>query len=305
MINNAEDMVAALRDENERLRRRVAELEQKHDIQRTGLEEACPLLEVTAPENWRSWELFQQIIDHIPDPIFAKDLHHRWIACNQGFCELIGYDYEAIIGYSDPDRWPKEQADIFWAMDDAVFASGQPNFNEELATGTDSVTRTIWTRKFPMHNMAGQVIGLCGIITDVTAIKQLEAEQIIRAQREVLRELSAPLIPVADDVVIMPLIGTIDSLRAQQVMEALLQGVERYQAETVILDITGIQIVDTQVASTFIQAAQAVRLLGAQVMMTGIQPQMAQTLVQLGIDLRNIITYSSLQAGIAAVLHRH
>jgi anti-anti-sigma factor len=128
-------------------------------------------------------------------------------------------------------------------------------------------------------------------------------QRVIEAQRETLRELSTPLIPISERVVIMPLIGTIDSQRAQIVMETLLQGVAQHQAALVILDITGVQVVDTQVAQTFIQAAQAVRLLGAQVMLTGIQPQIAQTLVQLGVDLSGIITRGSLQAGIADALH--
>jgi anti-anti-sigma factor len=100
------------------------------------------------------------------------------------------------------------------------------------------------------------------------------------------------------------LIGTIDSQRAQQIMEALLEGVAQHQAELVVLDITGVAMVDTQVAQAFIQAAQAVRLLGTQVMLTGIQPQIAQTLVHLGIDLSGIQTQGSLQAGIASALRQ-
>jgi rsbT co-antagonist protein RsbR len=148
----------------------------------------------------------------------------------------------------------------------------------------------------------------CTFARDLTERKQVEAEraaaqqQVIDAQREALRELSTPLIPIAEGVVIMPLIGSIDSLRAQMVMEALLEGVARHRAHSVILDITGVQVVDTQVANTFISAAQAVRLLGAQVIMSGIQPAIAQTLVQLGVDLSGIITVSSLQAGIAHTL---
>jgi anti-anti-sigma factor len=102
----------------------------------------------------------------------------------------------------------------------------------------------------------------------------------------------------------MPLIGTIDSQRAQQIMEALLEGTAQHQAELAILDITGVAVVDTQVAQALVSAAQAVRLLGAQVMLTGIQPQIAQTLVQLGVDLSGIQTEGSLQAGIAAALAR-
>jgi anti-anti-sigma regulatory factor len=100
----------------------------------------------------------------------------------------------------------------------------------------------------------------------------------------------------------MPLIGTIDSGRAQMVLETLLEGVARYQASLAILDITGVVTVDTQVAQALVGAARAVRLLGAQVMLTGIQPQIAQTLVHLGVDLSGIQTQGSLQAGIAAAL---
>ncbi|MFP4436273.1 MAG: STAS domain-containing protein [Chloroflexaceae bacterium] len=86
-------------------------------------------------------------------------------------------------------------------------------------------------------------------------------------------------------------------------MEALLEGVAQHQAGLVILDITGVQVVDTQVAKALIQVAQAVKLLGAQVMLTGIQPQIAQTLVHLGVELEGIITRGSLQAGIATALN--
>jgi anti-anti-sigma factor len=127
-------------------------------------------------------------------------------------------------------------------------------------------------------------------------------EKVIATQKDSLRELSTPLIPVADRVVIMPLIGALDSQRAQQVMDVLLKGVEQHCAHTAILDVTGVLVVDTQVATMLIQSAQAVRLLGAQVVLTGIQPQMAQTLVQLGINLDSIVTYSTLQAGIAHAL---
>jgi rsbT co-antagonist protein RsbR len=157
----------------------------------------------------------------------------------------------------------------------------------------------------------GKPLVVAGIVRDLTQQKQYEAERaamqerIIEAQRSALRELSTPLIPISDAVVIMPLIGTIDSGRAQQVMETLLEGVAQHQAELAILDITGVSLVDTQVAQGLVRAAQAVRLLGAKVILTGIQPQIAQTLVHLGVDLSDIQTQGSLQAGIAAALIQH
>lgn len=127
-------------------------------------------------------------------------------------------------------------------------------------------------------------------------------DEVIRAQEAALRELSTPLIPLSDTAVVMPLIGSIDSTRARQIMETLLEGIASNAANLVILDITGVPIVDTQVANGLIQAAQAAKLLGARVVLTGIRPEVAQTLVGLGVDLRGIVTRSTLQSGIAYAL---
>jgi anti-anti-sigma factor len=160
------------------------------------------------------------------------------------------------------------------------------------------------------HDENGAPLRMTGTISDIHERKQTEAErerallqqQIIEAQRMTLRELSTPLIPITNDVVIMPLIGSIDTQRAQQIMETLLEGVARHQSELAILDITGVSVIDTQVAQALVRAAQAVKLLGVQVMLTGIQPQIAQMLVHLGVDLSGIQSQGSLQAGIAAAL---
>ena len=117
--------------------------------------------------------------------------------------------------------------------------------------------------------------------------------------RATLDELSTPLIPLTDDILIMPLIGTIDSRRSQQIIEALLHGVSDHQASSVIVDITGVATVDTSVANGILHAAQAVRLLGTVVILTGIRPDVVQTLVSLGVELQGIVTQGTLQAGIA------
>jgi anti-anti-sigma factor len=117
-----------------------------------------------------------------------------------------------------------------------------------------------------------------------------------------LAELSTPLIPISDQVMVMPLIGALDSRRAQQVLETLLHGIAERGAQVAILDITGVSVVDTHVAKALIQAAQAVSLLGAKVVLTGIRPEVAQTLVGLGVDLRGIVTHSTLQSAISFAL---
>ncbi|SIS84398.1 RsbT co-antagonist protein RsbRA [Salimicrobium salexigens] len=127
-------------------------------------------------------------------------------------------------------------------------------------------------------------------------------ENIVSLQRMALQELSAPLIPVMDNITIMPLIGTIDTERAKMVMESLLDGVIKHNAEVVLIDITGVPVVDTMVAHHIIQAAEAVRLIGSRCILVGIRPEIAQTIVNLGIDLGKFPTKSSLRKGFQTAL---
>lgn len=123
-------------------------------------------------------------------------------------------------------------------------------------------------------------------------------ERTVSLQKIALQELSASLIPVFDKVSVMPLVGTIDTERAKLIMENLLEGVVKHRAEVVLLDITGVPVVDTMVAHHIIQAADAVRLVGAKCMLVGIRPEIAQTIVTLGINLNEFTTTSTLQRGV-------
>ncbi|WP_404451207.1 RsbT co-antagonist protein RsbRA [Virgibacillus necropolis] len=127
-------------------------------------------------------------------------------------------------------------------------------------------------------------------------------EHIVSLQRVALQELSAPLIPVMDNITVMPLIGTIDTERAKLIMENLLEGVIKHNADVVLMDITGVPVVDTMVAHHIIQAAEAVRLIGSTCILVGIRPEIAQTIVNLGIDLGKFPTKSSLKKGFQKAL---
>lgn len=127
-------------------------------------------------------------------------------------------------------------------------------------------------------------------------------EHTVSLQRVALQELSAPLIPVMRNITIMPLIGTIDTERAKLIMENLLEGVIKHNAEVVLIDITGVPVVDTMVAHHIIQAAEAVRLIGSNCILVGIRPEIAQTIVNLGIDLTRFPTRSSLRIGFKTAL---
>lgn len=127
-------------------------------------------------------------------------------------------------------------------------------------------------------------------------------EKTVSIQKLALQELSAPLLPIFDHISVMPLIGTIDTERARQIMENLLMGVVKHRSEVVLIDITGVPVVDTMVAHHIIQASEAVRLVGCQPMLVGIRPEIAQTIVNLGIELDKIITTNTLKKGMERAL---
>lgn len=115
---------------------------------------------------------------------------------------------------------------------------------------------------------------------------------------ETVRELSSPIIPVAAGVIAMPVVGTVDSARAQQIRTALLQGVVAHRARAAIIDVTGVAVVDTAVAQALLQAAQGVELLGAIPVLVGIRSEVAQTLTAMGVDMRSIVARVNLQEGL-------
>jgi anti-anti-sigma regulatory factor len=123
-------------------------------------------------------------------------------------------------------------------------------------------------------------------------------EEVIRVQDELLAQLSTPLIPLNPRVVLMPLVGDIDEKRARRMLEALLRGLEQTRARVAIIDITGVTNVDAHVADTLVAAARAARLLGTEVILTGIRAGVARTLIRLGVDLSGLNTRKTLQAGI-------
>jgi anti-anti-sigma factor len=125
-----------------------------------------------------------------------------------------------------------------------------------------------------------------------------ERQQVLN---ELLNALSLPIIPVREDVLVVPLVGNIDGVRAQRLIGGVLEQIEQRQARAIILDVTGVAVVDTQLAQTLLRTAEATRLLGARTMLVGIRAEVAQTLVSLGGDLSSLHTAAILQEGLAAV----
>ena len=125
-----------------------------------------------------------------------------------------------------------------------------------------------------------------------------ERERVIRQQQEAIRELSTPVLQVRERLLILPIIGVIDPQRARQLTEQLLRGIRSNRAKVVVIDITGVAAMDATVANHLVQTVEASRLLGATVIVTGLSPEIAQTIVNIGVDLGKMNTVGDLQGGI-------
>lgn len=156
----------------------------------------------------------------------------------------------------------------------------------------------------------GQATGLAFMVNDITQQvtegkeRTRLQQQVIDSQKQLLKELSTPVIPILDRVIIMPIIGSIDSSRAQDMTRALLAGISANRARYVVLDVTGVPVVDTGVAQHLSRTIQAARLKGAQTIVTGISDSIAETIVDLGMDWHDIETQRDLQTGLLSVMNR-
>ncbi len=257
-----------------------------------------------------------RFLDGLPVGVFVIDPNGRPFYANQTAQEILGKGilptegvadlaevYDAYLAGTDT-LYPTEQLPIVRAI------GGEKVVIDDMEVHQPGRVIPLEVTGVPIVDTDGHLAYAMIAFTDITERKAAEAtlrqtilqEEIIRAQAATLRELSTPLIPINDQVMVMPLIGTVDSYRTQQVMDSLLQGIAANHAQIAIIDITGVPVVDSQVADALVRAARAVRLLGARVILTGIRPEVAQTLVGLGIDLSGIVTRGSLQSGIAYAL---
>jgi len=212
--------------------------------------------------------------------------------------EQFGYSPRDFLDYAP--FWaerihPEDAARVFNDLP-ALFEHGH-HFHEYRFLHKDGTYRWVHDHTKVVRDQDGNVVELVGTWQDVT--QQKRTEQTIKEQAAALMELSTPIIPISDHVLAMPLIGVVDARRAGLVLETMLDGIVRSRARVAILDITGVKEVDKQVAQALARVSQAVQLLGTQLVLTGIRPEVAQTLVTIGADLGKIVTCGTLQAGIA------
>jgi anti-anti-sigma regulatory factor len=199
-----------------------------------------------------------------------------------------GLSVEAGMQFTEPLR-------------DAFFLVLRPAFEEQLSGVYDVILAA--NRIFDQLDKIAVQFIMSELKKDEKAIDQsARQEEHIRAQEQMLRELSTPLIPVGEDVVVMPLIGALNEARAEQMRCVLLEGIATNRARVAIIDVTGVPNVDAEVGEALVGAVRSARLLGADVVVTGIQPAAAQAFINIGADFSGIVTKSTLKHGIAHAL---
>ncbi|ARV60944.1 anti-anti-sigma factor [Nostocales cyanobacterium HT-58-2] len=178
-----------------------------------------------------------------------------------------------------------------------IFSLKQPLFaclREELVGNADALVEETW--------FANTLIDQLGLLT--TEAYQKTREEVIIRQQEELLELSTPVVKLWEGVLALPIIGTLDSSRTQVMMESLLQKIVETSSEIAIIDITGVPTVDTLTAQHLLKTVTAARLMGAECIISGIRPQIAQTIVYLGVDLADVITKATLADAFLLALKR-
>ena len=191
----------------------------------------------------------------------------------------------ALQGFS-----PSETAMFVFSLKQPVFDLVQrQNQHDAKALGGALWSMTVLLDKLGLHT---------------TEIYQQSRDSIIQRQQQEMLELSTPVVQLWDEVLALPLIGTLDSSRTQVVMEALLQRIVETGAKIAIIDITGVPTVDTLVAQHLMKTVSAARLMGADCVISGIRPQIAQTIVHLGVNLRDIVTKATLADAFRVALQR-
>jgi anti-anti-sigma regulatory factor len=211
---------------------------------------------------------------------------------------------------STPLHWVIDTAPFFLGL----FASFAGRRQDELTRLSERLKQGIQERDEAIVQLEALQASLEQQVAERTAKLEHQIEEheclrqeLIEVQQKAIQELSTPIIPVMDvpgtgSIIVMPLVGSIDSLRARDITRALLMGIQKHRAKVVILDITGVSVVDSGVADHLNRTIQAARLKGARTVVTGISDAVAETIVDLGIDWGDVETLSDLQTGLVSTL---
>ena len=249
-----------------------------------------------------SEDSFRLLVESLKDyAIVMLDPGGYVASWNAGAERFKGYRAEEIIGQHFSCFYPAEAVQRGLPEQELKTAAKDGRFeNEGWRVRKDG--NKFWANVIisALRDKDGTLRGFSKVTRDLTERKQ--AEEQIQQQTKEIMELSTPVMQVWQGVVVAPLIGSLDSNRTQQFMERLLNRIVETNSPVALVDITGVPTIDTQTAQHLIETISAVRLLGAQVVLTGVRPAIAQTMVHLGIDLSDIITRASLSTGLQVAL---
>ena len=243
----------------------------------------------------------ENLINYANAPIIVWDPDFKIIRFNQAFERLTGYRTVDVIGKSLETLFPDAQKEESMSLIHSTTSGKRWEVVEIAIAHIDGTVRTVlWNSATLFAEDGVTIISTIAQGQDITERKR--AEEIVSRQSKEILEIATPVLQVWERIVAAPLIGTLDSMRTQQLMEQLLQRIVETNSLVALIDVTGVPAIDTLTAQHLIETISAVRLLGAQVVLTGIRPAIAQTLVHLGIDLSNVNTCSSLSAGLGYAL---
>ncbi|XYH99108.1 protein kinase domain-containing protein [Sorangium sp. So ce1128] len=283
-------------------------------VQRRPLEDEPDIAQQAVRYAWRTREVL--VLEDAPgDPRFVSDPYlvgqrTRSLLClpvsSQGRAAGILYlENSVTAGVFTAVRVEllgllASQASI--AIENALLLEGIQAANEEVRLANTRLEREVEQRTRELERSNAELARELDDRKRAEAERAALQEQVVEAQKARLLELMAPLLPIREDVLVMPIIGTVEAERAAQIMEVALAGAQQTGARALILDITGMRYVDTDVVGALVSVANALRLLGTEPLFTGIRPEVARTMVELGVDLQAMTTLSTLRAGIARAL---
>ena len=202
-------------------------------------------------------------------------------------------------------RVSERTADLGRALGEIERAKGQlSKLNEELRKSNEALVREAEHREEALRELTERLSLELAEREREGQQRALLREEIIAVQRATLVEMSTPLIPITDRIMVMPIIGAMNEERAEQLLETALRGVHAHGANVVIIDVTGLKAMDEKVADSLMKTSGALRLLGAHAVITGIRPALARTLLASNVDLASIVTRGTLEGGIAYALER-
>ncbi len=258
-------------------------------------------------------ETYRLLVESVKDyAIILVDPEGKVCSWNEGAHRIKGYTANEILGKHLSVFYTPEDVRSGKTEKELASAAKEGRFEDEGWRVRKGGTR-FWANVVitALYNEDGNLRGFAKVTRDMTERKQAEealaqkaaSEALSRRAQEIL-DISTPVVQVWEGIILAPIIGTLDSQRTQQLTEKILNGIVETRSTVALIDITGVPAVDTQTARHLIESITAVRLLGADVILTGIRPAIAQTLVHLGIDLSGVTTRSSLSSGLRAAMER-